>query len=67
MWRVLRTISSLMMIDKLTKRVKEITNVEPSLDEALERYSKAQRTVVEMEQVIAQKHKRLQEVVNRVR
>jgi exonuclease VII small subunit len=44
--------------------VKEIAEVEPSLDEALERYNKAHRTMVEMEAVIQAKHNKLQRIIN---
>jgi|TARA_E500000318_G_scaffold22454_3_gene22835 exonuclease VII small subunit len=64
MWRLLRGVSSFLLIDRLTKRVKEIAEVEPSLDEALERYNKAHRTMVEMEAVIQAKHNKLQRIIN---
>ena len=63
MWRVLRSMSNLLLIDRVVKRVKDVANVDPSLDEALEQYEKAQEKIGRLEQVIARKHKRLQSIV----
>ena len=65
MWRLLRSMSSLLLIDKVAKRVKDVANVDPSLDEALEQYEKAQAKIDRLEQVIARKHQRLQSIVIR--
>jgi|5_EtaG_2_1085323.scaffolds.fasta_scaffold70586_1 exonuclease VII small subunit len=65
MWRLLRTMSNVLLIDKVVKRVKDVANVDPSLDEALEQYEKAQAKIDRLEQVIARKHKRLQSIVIR--
>ena len=65
MWRLLRSMSSLLLIDKVVKRVKDVANVDPSLDEALEQYEKAQAKIDRLEQVIARKHQRLQSIVIR--
>jgi exonuclease VII small subunit len=43
--------------------VKDVANVDPSLDEALEQYEKAQEKIGRLEQVIARKHQRLQSIV----
>jgi|TARA_R110002110_G_scaffold387033_1_gene598804 exonuclease VII small subunit len=58
-------MSSLLLIDKVVKRVKDVANVDPSLDEALEQYEKAQAKIDRLEQVIARKHQRLQSIVIR--
>ena len=63
MWRILRSMSSLLLIDRVVKRVKDVANVDPSLDEALEQYEKAQEKIGRLEQVIARKHQRLQSIV----
>lgn len=63
MWRILRSMSSLLLIDRVVKRVKDVANVDPSLDEALEQYEKAQEKLGRLEQVIARKHQRLQSIV----
>ena len=65
MWRLLRTMSNVLLIDKGVKRVKDVANVDPSLDEALEQYEKAQAKIDRLEQVIARKHKKLQSIVIR--
>ena len=65
MWRLLRSMSSLLLIDKVVKRVKDVANVDPSLDETLEQYEKAQAKIDRLEQVIARKHQRLQSIVIR--
>ena len=63
MWRVLKSMSNLLLIDRVVKRVKDVANVDPSLDEALEQYEKAQEKIGRLEQVIARKHQRLQSIV----
>lgn len=65
MWRILRSMSNLLLIDRVVKRVKDVANVDPSLDEALEQYEKAQEKIGRLEQVIARKHQRLQSIVIR--
>jgi exonuclease VII small subunit len=65
MWRVLKSMSNLLLIDRVVKRVKDVANVDPSLDEALEQYEKAQEKIGRLEQVIARKHQRLQSIVIR--
>jgi len=65
MWRVLRSMSNLLLIDRVVKRVKDVANVDPSLDEALEQYEKAQEKMNRLEQVIARKHQKLQSIVIR--
>ncbi len=65
MWRVLRSMSNLLLIDRVVKRVKDVANVDPSLDEALEQYEKAQEKINRLEQVIARKHQKLQSIVIR--
>tara|TARA_R100001460_G_scaffold25636_1_gene51645 strand:- start:10594 stop:10782 length:189 start_codon:yes stop_codon:yes gene_type:complete len=58
-------MSNLLLIDRVVKRVKDVANVDPSLDEALEQYEKAQEKIGRLEQVIARKHQRLQSIVIR--
>mgnify|MGYP003637688351 FL=1 len=65
MWRILRSMSNLLLIDRVVKRVKDVANVDPSLDEALEQYEKAQEKMNRLEQVIARKHQKLQSIVIR--
>jgi len=65
MWRILRSMSNLLLIDRVVKRVKDVANVDPSLDEALEQYEKAQEKINRLEQVIARKHQKLQSIVIR--
>jgi exonuclease VII small subunit len=50
----------------MVKKMKSIADAEPSLDEALEKHQKATEQVKLMEQVIASKHKNLQEIINRL-
>ena len=65
MWSILRSMSNLLLIDRVVKRVKDVANVDPSLDEALEQYEKAQEKIDRLEQVIARKHRKLQSIVIR--
>lgn len=65
MWRIIKTMSNLLLIDRVVKRVKDVANVDPSLDEALEQYQKAQEKMDRLEQVIARKHLKLQSIVRR--
>tara|TARA_R110000796_G_scaffold41699_1_gene103161 strand:- start:549 stop:734 length:186 start_codon:yes stop_codon:yes gene_type:complete len=58
-------MSNLLLIDRVVKRVKDVANVDPSLDEALEQYEKAQEKMNRLEQVIARKHQKLQSIVIR--
>ncbi len=60
-------MSQFLLIDRMVKKMKSIADVEPSLDEALEKHQKAQEQVKLMEQVIASKHKNLQEIINRLK
>ena len=56
MWRIMqgvRYVGSAMMLDRVYRRVKDATATDPSLDQALERYSKAHEEMLKMEQVIA--------------
>ena len=64
---LLRGMSQFLLIDRMVKKMKSIADVEPSLDEALEKHQKAQEQVKLMEQVIASKHKNLQEIINRLK
>lgn len=70
MWRIMqgvRYVGSAMMLDRVYRRVKDATATDPSLDQALERYSKAHEEMLKMEQVIAMKHRKLQDIINRVK
>ena len=51
----------------MVRKAKALADGEPSLDEALEQYAKAQDKITKLEQVIAMKHKKLQDIVNRVK
>lgn len=66
-WSVMRFIGSAMLIDRAVGRLKEITKDEPSLDRALERFQKAHEEMLNMEQVIQAKHRKLQTIVNRAK
>ena len=67
MFRIMRAMSSFLLIDRMVRKAKALADGEPSLDEALEQYAKAQDKITMLEQVIAMKHKKLQDIVNRVK
>lgn len=68
-WTVLRFVGSAMMVDRAVSRVKDIVSKErePSLDEALEKFQKAHEELLKMEQIIQNKHRKLQTIVNRAK
>ena len=63
---LLRTMSQFLLLDRMVQKLKNIADAEPSLDQALEQHQKAIEKVRAMEAVIATKHKRYQDVINRL-
>ena len=68
-WTVLKFVGSAMMVDRAVSRVRDIVSKErePSLDEALEKFQKAHEELLKMEQIIQNKHRKLQTIVNRAK